>query len=182
MNNVIGRTLRVGVEYKSLVEKYYGSYDGRKDKFNELFCRKFFPSYEFKSDMPLSENSYQSSYDLWRIHGEIRHCIVIYSNGIRYDLLFCCDYKVKTINNYLITHIDKNGVYSTDNPIFDNVYEFIQYMDNNIENMYSFIRQMYHDMYETNNLIYKSIYLFLWARPYNIPRDIAKMIIKKILF
>jgi hypothetical protein len=91
-------------------------------------------------------------------------------------LIFACAYG--GMNSYKINNIGKNFQYNT---------KFSGYVYKNRDSMYKFIREMYRDIYETDNYINKrNAYLFLqiarFIKTFRLPRDIAKIIANKILF
>jgi len=154
---------------------FYQRLNRCNDLFDKLFRDKFFPEYEFKTGRPFVRNEYRGSGGLFTNGDEIRISMIIISDFEGYNLICRCNYGSINGNTYTVKKI--HGSEQSTN--------FTLYVCENRESMYKFIREMYRDIYITDNYINKQkAYLFLLCnrKTNQFPRDIAKMIINKILF
>ena len=154
---------------------FYHRLNRCNDLFNKLFRDKFFPEYEFKTGRPFVRNEYRGSGGLFTNEDEIRISMLIISDYEGYNIICHCNYDNINSNAYSVKKIHGN----------EQSTNFTLYVRTNRESMYKFIREMYRDIYETDNYINKQkAYLFLLcnSKTNQFPRDIAKMIINKILF
>lgn len=160
---------------------FYHRLNRCNDLFDKLFRDKFFPEYEFKTGRPFVRNEYRGSGGLFTNGDEIRISMIIISDYEGYNLIFHCNYDNNGCNSYSIRKIHENYAEQSTN--------FTLYVQTNRESMYmyKFIREMYRDIYETDNYINKrNAYLFLliarFTKTFPFPYDVAKFIARKILF
>lgn len=164
-------------ELETRLVNHYHRLNRCNDLFDKLFKDKFFPEYEFKTGRPFVRNEYRGSGGLFTNEDEIRISMIIISDFEGYNLICRCNYGSINGNTYTVKKIHENYAEQSTN--------FTLYVQTNRESMYKFIREMYRDIYETDNYINKQkAYLFLLcnSKTNQFPRDIAKMIINKILF
>ncbi len=158
---------------------FYQRLNRCNDLFDKLFRDKFFPEYEFKTGRPFVRNEYRGSGGLFTNGDEIRISMIIISDFEGYNLICRCNYGSINGNTYTVKKIHENYAEQSTN--------FTLYVQTNRESMYKFIREMYRDIYETDNYINKrNAYLFLqiarFTKTFPFPYDVAKFIARKILF